>query len=147
MDGFRNKLVMESNQVFVDGERLVLQPILRVAKKLRDALHDFRGITSDIQFIRPIFARPFPNMLEHFAVQRADVGRLERIGRCQGSSANRSYSMVVMYCSMVIAASGVVQRVHLAPLAALVRHPVKFACPQLRCAAAPIPVHTRSAST
>ena len=51
----------------------MIEPIFRVGEKLGNTLYDFCGITSDVQFILPIFARPFPNLIEHFAVKRADV--------------------------------------------------------------------------
>src|SRR5712664_3650179 len=70
------KLVMESNQAFVDGECLVIEPILRVGEKLGDTLYDFCGITPDAHLMRAIDASPFPNLVEHFAVKRADVGLL-----------------------------------------------------------------------
>ena len=89
---FRNKLVMESNHAFVDWECLMIEPIFRVGEKLGNTLYDFCGITSDVQFIRPIFARPFPNLIEHFAVKRADVELLQRVGGRHGSAAERPLS-------------------------------------------------------
>jgi hypothetical protein len=89
---FRNKLVMESNHAFVDWECLMIESIFRVGEKLGNTLYDFCGITSDVQFIRPIFARPFPNLIEHFAVKRADVELLQRVAGRHGSAAERPLS-------------------------------------------------------
>jgi hypothetical protein len=66
---FRNKLMMESNQAFVEGECFVIDPILCVAEKLGDTLCDFCGITPDAHFMLAIGARPFPNLVEHFGMQ------------------------------------------------------------------------------
>ncbi len=70
-------------------ECLVIEPILRVGEKLGDSLHDFRGITPEVQFIRAICPRPFPDLVEHFAVKRADVELLQRVGGRHGSAAER----------------------------------------------------------
>src|SRR5260370_40062311 len=58
-----HKLVMESNQAFVDGECLVLQPMLRVREKLGNTLYDFCGITPDAHFMRAIGTIPFSNLV------------------------------------------------------------------------------------
>ena len=42
----------------------MIEPILRVGKKLGDSLYDFCGITPDVQFILAIGARPFPNLVD-----------------------------------------------------------------------------------
>jgi hypothetical protein len=59
-----HKLVIKSNQAFVDGECLVLQPMLRVGEKPGNTLYDFCGITPDAHFMRAIGASPFPNLVE-----------------------------------------------------------------------------------
>ncbi len=56
---FRNKLVMESNQAFIDGECFVIDPILCVAEKLGDTLYDFCGVTPGAHFMLAIGARPY----------------------------------------------------------------------------------------
>ena len=89
---FRNKLVMESNHAFVDWECLMIEPIFRVGEKLGNTLYDFCGITPDAHFMRAIGARPFPNLIEHFAVKRADVELLQRVGGRHGSAAERPLS-------------------------------------------------------
>ena len=68
---------------------LVLQPMLRAGEKPGNTLYDFCGITPDAHFMRAIGASPFPNLVEHFAVKRADVGLLQRVGRCHGSAVER----------------------------------------------------------
>ncbi len=70
---FRNKLVMESNQAFIDGECFVIDPILCVAEKPGDTLYDFCRITPGAHFMLAIGARPY-------RIKMPGRSRLERPG-------------------------------------------------------------------
>jgi len=67
----------------------MIKPIFRVGEKLGNTLYDFYGITSDVQFIRPIFARPISKPDRTFAVKCADVELVQRVGGRHGSAAER----------------------------------------------------------
>lgn len=67
---------------------VIMKSTPQIADELA-ALSNFCGITPDAHFMRAIGASPFPNLVEHFAVKRADVGLLQRVGRCHGSAVER----------------------------------------------------------
>src|ERR1700685_287077 len=83
---FRNEFVVEAKNAFIDGKDLVVDPVLRIGKELWDSLEDLAGIASDVQPILAVRSRPFPNFVEHLAVESSDVRLVQGIHGFHGAA-------------------------------------------------------------